>query len=82
MTQNLLKKLHYRSKFRGCKETDILLGNFADSGLTSLSSDELAVYAQFIEEEDGLIYKWLSGQAPVLSKYLELCQKISVYTRP
>lgn len=70
------KKLRYRSKFRGCKETDILLGNFAESGLALLNDSELATYAQFIEEEDGYIYKWLAGQEPAPAEYATLCSKI------
>ena len=35
------KELIYKSTHRGCKETDILLGNFATSCIDSLTDSEL-----------------------------------------
>ena len=40
----LIKQLLYRSKHRGCKETDILLGKFAEEKITNFSDEKLNLY--------------------------------------
>jgi len=57
-----LKRLRYRSWHRGCKETDLVLGNFADKALESLAPDQLDAYEKLLDEDDVLIWGWLSGQ--------------------
>ena len=37
----IIKKLIYRSKYTGTKETDILLSNFVDTHIYNLSYEEL-----------------------------------------
>lgn len=66
-----IKKLIYRSKHRGCKETDILLGRFAESELLKLSLHELELYAEFIEENDWDIYRWINGAYEMPDKYAD-----------
>ena len=58
MDLNEKKKLLYRSTHRGCKEMDILLGNFAKEYLFSLSDDELKQYKRIVDMDDELIYKY------------------------
>lgn len=70
------KKLFHRSKFRGCKETDIILGNYAEEFLGDMQGDELALYENFLEEDDGNIYKWVNGQLPAPEKYAHFCAKM------
>jgi antitoxin CptB len=53
---NEIKKLMYRSLHRGCKETDIILGNFATAHLAELSDSELTIYEVITELDDALIY--------------------------
>lgn len=65
------KKLIYRSSHRGCKETDILLGDFAKSELPKMSEGELDLYQQFIEEDDWDIYAWLTGNLEPPEYYRE-----------
>ena len=72
----LIKKLKYRSSYRGCKETDSLLGRFFEENYQDFNDDELAVYQHFIEEDDMLIYDWILDKAEFPSKYIELIQKI------
>jgi len=54
-----LKRLLYRSWHRGCKETDVILGYFAESHLGELSPDELDIYEAMLEEQDADIWNWL-----------------------
>jgi len=70
LTKNLRKKLLYRSKNRGCRETDILLGQFATAEIGEFSEAELEVYERFLDEYDGDIYKWLTGQAEMPEEYI------------
>lgn len=69
LLQNLRKKLLYRSRNRGCRETDILLGKFAENELNRLSAHELGLFERFLDEYDGDIYKWLTGQANMPDEY-------------
>lgn len=76
MQDILRKKLFHRSKFRGCKETDIILGDFAEEFLPTMTEDELALYENLLEEDDGNIYKWVNGQLAAPEKYSEFCAKM------
>ena len=68
-TKLLRKKLTYRSLNRGCRETDILLGKFATHEIENMHSSELQVYEKFLDEYDGDIYKWLTGQLEMPDEY-------------
>jgi antitoxin CptB len=59
MTQDLYKKLLYRSLNRGCKELDMLLGSFAEHNLKLLSPTELVQYQKIIQEDDLQLYEIL-----------------------
>lgn len=63
--ENERRRLLYNSWHRGCKETDLLLGNFARAQLGSMSDKELRDYAIFLEEDDWEIFNWLTGKAPL-----------------
>ena len=66
-----LKRLRYRSWHRGCKETDLVLGRFADEKLAGLSPEILAVYERLLDENDADIWNWVVGkEAP--AEYVEL----------
>lgn len=59
------KRLRFRSWHRGSKEADILLGNFADKVLPTLTDAELDLYEDLIEEPDRDIVLWVtSGEEP------------------
>ncbi|MBS0236113.1 MAG: succinate dehydrogenase assembly factor 2 [Proteobacteria bacterium] len=63
--ETLRKILFYRSWYRGCKETDILLGRFARQNLEQLNEIELQEYATLLEESDNDIFAWITGQQPI-----------------
>lgn len=69
----------YQSSYTGMKETDLLLGRFAQNHLVDLSDDELDDYEALLEAGDGQIYLWASGNEPVPDRYdtsvLELIKK-------
>ena len=75
--ENILKKkLYHRSKFRGCKETDILLGSFAEDYLADMSAKDVSIYEDLLAEDDSDIYKWVNGQLPAPEKYAKFCAKM------
>lgn len=63
--QTRLKRLYYRSWHRGCKETDLLFGRFADAVLDGLSEQELAQYEALLDEFDADIWNWYTGKRPL-----------------
>ena len=52
-----IKKLIYRSKYTGTKETDLLLGNFAENYLTKLNDDQLLNYEKLLVSGDPRIWR-------------------------
>ena len=52
-----IKKLIYRSKYTGTRETDILLGNFADIHLKNLGDDDLLAYQDLLNSGDPRIWR-------------------------
>ena len=52
-----IKKLIYRSKYTGTRETDLLLGNFAKNYLEKLNDEELLSYQELLESGDPRIWR-------------------------
>lgn len=52
-----IKKLIYRSKYTGTRETDILLGSFAEKHLANLSDDKLLIYEKLLDSGDPRIWR-------------------------
>ena len=77
--QDLVKKVLYRSIHRGCKETDHLIGEFAKAKIDEFSDDELAIFKDFIVEDDMLIYDWILGKQEAKSVYDDLVAKMRVF---
>jgi len=59
------KRLLYRSIYRGNKENDILLGQFARAHISEFTAAELDQYERLLETGDNEIFDWVSGQAAV-----------------
>lgn len=57
------KRLHWRAHHRGTREADMLVGGFFDSRHPSWSADELALFAQMLDEQDADILAWAHGTA-------------------
>ncbi len=75
--QNLLiKGLLYKSNYRGCKETDILVGKYAKTVLNKMNESELNLFQKFINEDDAYIYDWILEKSPCPNQYQDLIVKI------
>jgi antitoxin CptB len=72
------KRLLYRSVYRGNKENDILLGQFARAHIAEFDAAELDQYERLLLASDNDIYDWVAGRSappndmdtPVLRKLL------------
>lgn len=74
---NKVKKLLYQSWYRGCKETDKIIGYFAKRYIHELSDHELSELEEILSENDNDIYDWLSNKSPMPDRF----QKNSVMLR-
>jgi antitoxin CptB len=52
-----IKKLIYRSKYTGTRETDILLGDFVENYIDKLNDAELLAYQNLIDSGDPRIWR-------------------------
>ena len=62
---NKLKRLQYQSAHRGCKETDMILGRFAEKYLKDFNDEEVNLYEEFIAQDDWDIYAWVTEKKPL-----------------
>lgn len=78
-----LRRIRYRSWHRGCKETDVILGNFADQALHSLNKpEELDAYEALLDEQDVDIWNWLSGKNELADgRYDMLKDRLTYFAR-
>ena len=59
------RMLRFRSWHRGTKESDLLLGSFADRYLAEMTPAQLDDYEALLEKPDHEIYNWKVGRDPV-----------------
>jgi len=59
------RKLRFRSWHRGIRETDLIMGRFADACLATLSEAELDDYERLLEVQDQDLFAWVTGEQPV-----------------
>lgn len=63
------KRLLYRSVYRGNKENDILLGQFARAHVGTFDAAELDQYERLLAVGDNEIYDWISGKLAVPAEH-------------
>jgi antitoxin CptB len=59
------KRLAFRAWHRGTRETDLILGRFADAHLPSFSESEVAQFESLLDTPDPDIFNWVTGAEPV-----------------
>ena len=70
------KRLKMRSMRRGIKEMDLILKNFADLNLNSMSKLELEKFENLLLENDQDLYQWSTGQVDPKKEFIDLIQDI------
>src|SRR4051794_14096611 len=64
-----IEKLRYRAWRRGIRETDLILGPFADAHLAQLDARQLDLFEELLEAPDTDLYAWIVGRAPTPQAY-------------
>lgn len=59
------RRLRFRCWHRGTKESDILMGRFADEFVDSMDEEALDWLEALLEEVDPDIWDWVTGREPV-----------------
>jgi antitoxin CptB len=59
------KRLIHRSRYTGMKETDLLLGAFAQRHVPGFDAAQLDEYELLLQETDSDLFDWATGRAPV-----------------
>jgi antitoxin CptB len=63
------RKALYRSWHRGMREVDLILGSFADGEIARLDDAELDLLEALMDEADGDILKWVTGEQAVPARH-------------
>ena len=63
------RKVLFRAWHRGMRETDLIMGRFADAAIATLTEPELAELERLIEVPDGELLAWVTGAADVPADY-------------
>ena len=71
------KRLRYQSWHRGCKETDDILGPFADQWLPE--AKDIAAFEALLEEDDWDIYRWLTSEQPMPEEHIPMLEEIRAF---
>ncbi len=77
-----LKRLTFRSWHRGWKETDLILGSFADAKLATLTPAQLATYGQLLDLDDDVIWGWIIGKNAPPEEFAEIVGMLEGYGQP
>jgi antitoxin CptB len=59
------RRARFRAWHRGMRETDLILGRFADTALAEMSLEEIKAFESLLEHSDGDLLAWIIGQRPV-----------------
>ncbi len=62
------KRLLFRSKHRGTKEMDILLGGYYEENMQGFSEQQLSTFEGLLNEPDDDLYAWALGREAVPSE--------------
>ena len=59
--EKIRRKLRFRSLRRGTKESDLVIGGFAEAHLQSLTEDQLGLFEALLNENDQDVLSWVIG---------------------
>ncbi|MGI9434100.1 MAG: succinate dehydrogenase assembly factor 2 [Geminicoccaceae bacterium] len=63
------KRLVHRSRYRGCREADLIFGRFADVHVETMDASALDRYEALLEESDHDLLGWITGREPVPNRH-------------
>jgi antitoxin CptB len=74
------RRILFRSWHRGMRETDILIGRFADAEIARMNEAELAELEDLLEAGDRDVLGWLTGELDVPPAYdTDLFRKLKLF---
>jgi antitoxin CptB len=56
------RRILFRAWHRGMKETDLILGGFADAEIAGLSDQELEDFENLLDAMDRDVFGWVTGE--------------------
>jgi antitoxin CptB len=59
-----LRRIRYRAWHRGFRESDLILGPFADAHAEALDAGQLDRFEALLEQPDQDLYDWIVGRTP------------------
>lgn len=59
------RRLRFRAWHRGIRETDLIMGRFADAHIENFTVDDMTDFERLLEIPDRDILDWVTGAAPV-----------------
>lgn len=79
------RRARFRAWHRGMRETDLVLGGFADREIEALSEAELAQFEALLEVQDQEMLDWLTGRVvvpdvhdtPLFGRILEASRQVA-----
>lgn len=69
MLQTRRRKLTFRAWRRGFKEMDLIMGQFADQHVPSMTETELEEFERLLATPDWEVYAWITGDKIVPPNY-------------
>lgn len=75
--KKLFKKLLFQSYNLGCKEINLIIGQFAKIYLSKLSNSDLRDFEQILQIDDMILYEWYVRKTRVpADRYSKLMSQI------
>jgi antitoxin CptB len=59
------RRILFRAWHRGMRETDLILGRFADGSIETLAEAELGEFERLMDVPDRELLAWITGEEPV-----------------
>ncbi len=63
------KRLYFRSIRRGTKESDLVIGGFAEANLSRMDASRLDQFEALLERNDPEVLSWIVGLAEAPAKF-------------
>lgn len=74
------RRILFRAWHRGIREMDLILGQFAEAEIASLSDAELDELETIMREEDNDLVRWITGEQPLPERFATvLFARIAAY---
>ena len=72
-----LKRIQMRATHRGMKEMDVIFGRFCTARLQGLDDATLDRFEALMEENDQLLFAWVTGREPAAPEFADLVAQIT-----